>query len=292
MISIVFERAKTLRVLAYIKERNMKYVLASVIAILLCVSGCKKNDNPVDPVLGQGIFELSAGKTWMYAWSMTGTDSLGNILSSATDSVRVSVASTDDTLGSYQHLVRLEAQSIPRPRGIARLWYQFSGDSLVEIAYSNVGASPIAWPKRSAQSTTGTIKEPPAFSLLPKAVIALLRSKGFADSVLFRDDSRVAFEFPLSVGKTWTTFSYPFPQIREVVGTETIQCPGGSFVCAKVKTTDPTIDSTMVFYDYVSINGLIKREVNLTAMAVTIENPDGPGQKMWYSESLLLISNQ
>jgi hypothetical protein len=282
---------KKLCVLTFKKRGIMKCAFLSIAAFLVFISGCKKDDNPADPALVGSISGLTSGKTWMYAWSATDSDTAGQVISTTTDTVSVRVASTDDTLGSYQHLIRLDAQSIPRPRGIARLWYQLAGNSLVEIAYSNVGASPIAWPKRSAQSALETMKEPPVFSLWPKTVIALVRSQGLADSILFRDEARVVYEFPLSVGKTWTSFTVPFLQIREVVGAETVECAGKSYECAKIKTTDPTVDPTMEFFDYISSEGLVKRQVKLSSIVSFSDNPDGPGQTVSVSESLVLISN-
>lgn len=269
----------------------MKLILVGVAAILFCISGCKKSDTPVDPT-GKGFFDLSLGKTWMYAWSIVETDSTWHALATfSTDSFQVRIASTDDTLGDYRQLIRFEAQSIPHFIGATKVWYQFAGDSLVEIAYNNAGATPVVLPKREAGVSVSRGNEPALFSLFPRVVIALLRSKGFSDSTLFRDEARIVYKFPLTNGKTWVSFTNPFLQVREVVRSDTIIiCAGRNFLCAKIKTTIPEIDPTLEWYDYVSTDGLIERRINVTTL-VTDANGVLTGARSWMSETLTLISN-
>ena len=118
-----------------------------------------------------------------------------------------------------------------------------------------------------------------------------MKLKGFEDSVIFRDDIRIVYKFPLVNGKTSTSFIDQFLQVREVVGTETLGRAGQNFSCAKIKTTMPTLDPNIEWYDYVSAEGLIEQQIRIVLETTTVTNPDGPGEKELSTEILTLISN-
>jgi hypothetical protein len=95
------------------------------------------------------------------------------------------------------------------------------------------------------------------------------------DTVRFRDDIRIVYKFPLVNGNKWTSFTYPFLQVREVVGTESIERAGKRFSCTKIKTTIPTLDPNIEWYDYVSMEGLIERQIKFDSLAqATSDSPD------------------
>ncbi len=268
----------------------MNRILAGLGIIFFCFSGCEKSNNSVEPPAAVP-FDLSLGKTWTYARSWVLSDSTGNILHSETDSFQVRIASIYDTLNNYKELIRFEAQSIPHFAGLTKVWYKFAGDSLVEIAYKNAGATPVILPKQRANAASGIKKGPPLFSLFPQSLVALMKLKGFEDSVIFRDDIRIVYKFPLENGDKWTSFRFPILQEREVVGTETIGRAGKNFSCAKIKTTIPTMDPSIEWYDYVSKEGLIERQIRIVLEMTTMTNPDGTGEKELSTEILTLISN-
>ncbi|MGA3287725.1 MAG: hypothetical protein ABSD46_09885 [Bacteroidota bacterium] len=252
----------------------MNRILVGLGVIFFCFSGCKKSNNPVDPP-AVVPFDLSLGKTWTYAWSSVISDSTGKILNSETDSFQVRIASIHDTLKNYTELIRFEAQSIVHYIGTSKVWYQFAGDSLVEIAYNNAGATPVVLPKRIVKTVNDSKNGPAFFSLFPKVVITMMRLKGIQDTTIFRDDIRIVYKFPLVIGNRWTSFTYPFLQVREVVGTELIECAGKNFSCVKIKTTIPSLDPNIEWYDYVSMEGLIVRQIKIDNLVqTTSDSPD------------------
>ena len=268
----------------------MKYLLISLGFIFFCFSGCKKSNNPVDPP--ENIpFDLSLGKTWVYGWSAVLTDSTGNVAGSETDTFQVRITSIHDTLKNFIGLIRFEAQSISHFIGVTKVWYQFAGDSLVEIAYNNAGATPVVLPKQSSKATRRVKNDPPVFSLFPKSVRSLMKLKGFEDSVILRNDIRIVYQFPLSIGKTWTSFTAPFLETREVIGSEMLERAGKNFSCAKIKTMIPELSPDIEWYDDVANDGLIERQITIPFEVTTINNPDGTGEKMLSTEKLTLISN-
>jgi hypothetical protein len=268
----------------------MNRILVGLGVIFFCFSGCKKSNNPVDPP-AVVPFDLSLGKTWKYAWSSVLSDSTGKILNSETDSFQVRIASINDTLKNYAELIRFEAQSMVHYIGTSKVWYQFAGDSLVEIAYSNAGSVPVVLPKLGALTVKDQKNTSLSFSLFPYIIQKLMKSKGLQDSILFREDIRIVYKFPLVNGNKWTSFTYPFLQVREVVGTESIERAGKNFSCTKIKTTIPTLAPDIEWYDYVSMEGLIERQIRVVMEITNITNPDGTGEKELSTEILTLISN-
>jgi hypothetical protein len=251
----------------------MNRILIGLGVIFFCFSGCKKSNNPVDPP-AVVPFDLSLGKTWKYAWSSVLSDSTGKILNSETDSFEVRIASINDSLKNYTELIRFEAQSIPHYRGVSQVWYKFAGDSLVEIAYNGV-YNGMTMPKRNISIMKEGQANPALFLLFPKSLITLMKMKGVFDTVRFRDDIRIVYKFPLVNGNKWTSFTYPFLQVREVVGTESIERAGKRFSCTKIKTTIPTLDPNIEWYDYVSMEGLIERQIKFDSLAqATSDSPD------------------
>jgi hypothetical protein len=267
----------------------MNRILVGWGIIFFCFSCCKKSNNPMEPP-AVVPYDLSLGKTWIYAWSSVLTDSTGKILNSETDSFQVRIVSIHDALKNYTELIRFEAQSISHFVGIETAWYQFAGDSLVEIAYNNTGATPVVLPKQSAKAATGVKSGPPLFSLFPKSVFTLMKLNGFKDSVILRDDIRIVYKFPLSNGKMWTSFTTPFLQTREVIGSEILERTGKKFLCAKIQTRLPLLSSDIEWFDYVSQEGLIERCIRIDGIALTTsDSPDGIGYG--HSNELLELIN-
>jgi hypothetical protein len=267
----------------------MNRILVGLGVIFFCFSGCKKSNNPVDPPAVVS-FDLSLGKTWEYAWSSVLSDSTGKILNSETDSFQVRIASIHDSLKNYTELIRFEAQSILHYRGVSQVWYQFAGDSLVEIAYNQV-YNGMTMPKRSKSIVEEGQANPALFSLFPKSVITLMKMKGVLDTVQFRDDIRIVYRFPLSEGLKWTSFNYPFLQTREVVGAELVACAEKKYYCAKILTKLPDFAPEIEWYDYVAREGLIKRKFVIDSLAITsINSPDGTGT-YGRSEEILELLN-
>ena len=239
---------------------------------------------------GNSPMDLSLGKTWVYGWSWLVADSSGQTLTAETDTFQVRIASIHDTLNNFSGLIRVEAQSIPHFHGVAKVWYQLTGSSLVEIAYDSAGVTPVVLPKWSDKAASGSGIVWPVFSLFPKSIQTLANSRGIQDSIRFRDDIRKVYEFPLSAGKTWISFSFPFLETREIVGSELLERAGHIFSCAKIKTMLPSLDPNIEWYDDVAYEGLIERQIKYTGEVTTIEQPDGTGEILFSTESLTLIS--
>lgn len=264
--------------------------------VLLLVCGflafCSCSHNPTGPEEIR-VLDFEVNSVAQYNWGITLEDSLGQRITAATDTFATKVASSDDVVGEYSGLIRMEASSVPHFIGTTRVWYKQYPDSLVEVAYSSAGATPVVLPKR-IQSTTpfaGTANRSSEYLRIPLAVRWAMRTRGFEDSVIERSDKRIVYRYPLSVGTLWTSFVDPFLQIRQVEGYETVTVGNRTYWCAKILTRLPTLDPTIEWYDYVSLQGLVKRTVHLNGLLVTADDPDGTnGQTVSMTELLILMN--
>jgi len=97
------------------------------------------------------------------------------------------------------------------------------------------------------------------------------------DSTIIRQDPRVVYMYPMSQGDSWTSFTSPFLQTREVIGSETVQISVGSRLCAKIKTDSPIFNPETEWYDYVDADGLILRTVTMNVIMTNPDNPESQG---------------
>lgn len=230
--------------------------------------------------------------TAQYSWSFNQEDSLGQQMVMATDTFVTRVTSTNDIVGTYSGLLRMEAFSIPHNIGTTRVWYKPYPDSLVEVAYSTAGATPVVLPKRSqgTPSLAGAVRSSNISLRTPLAVRYAMRTLGIEDSIIERSDNRIVYRYPLSIGTVWTSFQYPFLQTRQVDGYELVSVGDRTYWCAKILTKLPTLDPDMEWFDYVSSQGLVKRTLHMRGLVAIEDDPDGlNAEEVSFTESLILM---
>ena len=249
-----------------------KYLSLSLIAAVIIVS-CKDEQTISGPSTLRAIPFL-AGSENIYSWSIT-QDSAGSVFFNAKDSISIQITSVTENIGNYTNVALLEGHSLLNSGGSVKVWYLPTLDSLVEIAYSGAGRLPVVMPKGESPS--------PGYSelSLPYSIRKIMSLKCKAmDSLQWRDDPRIVYTFPLTVGKKWTSFRYPFHQTRTVEGYELVNVRAGNFLCAKIKTDiiwNLTPDTALTWYDYVSSEGLISRKIEWKNIAMTNENMEELG---------------
>lgn len=87
---------------------------------------------------------------------------------------------------------------------------------------------------------------------------------------------RRVLEYPLEVGKEWIAFDDGWLQTRKVVDTEPITTKAGTFFCSKIKVIGEIWKDSMVWYDWFSDEGLVKRYIWATGEYTgPWGNPDG-----------------
>jgi len=248
----------------------MKIFLAvGLIFLSIIFFSCKEN-------AANGSSEIQsvpflAGKESIYQFTYT-ADSLGKIIYNGKDSISIKIVSDNISIGNYNNVILLEGKSFFRNNATAKVWYMAARDSLTEVAYTNAGALPVVMPKLQRLSVNYS-----DLSLPYTVKNFLLQKHILGDSLQWREDPRVVYKFPLSVGKEWISFRYPFFQKRTVAGYEFIKVQAGSFNCAKIKTDlyfNDTKDTSIVWFDYVASEGLILRTIQFSGLITSEIGPD------------------
>jgi len=210
--------------------------------------------------------DFRAGTANQYSWSYATYDSLGMIQMADSESFVVKVIGTNEKLDSLSGLIKLEAYSLKTYVGSTFDWYKQNSDSLIGIAYSGAGRVPVIVPKQSGGSAvqiTTNINFSPV--VLPRTIQLMMKMKGVpVDTLLYYNNARVVYKYPLTVGKSWISFRDPFLQNRQVVGWESIVTKAGTFYCAKILVRLPEIDPAFEWYEYVSTRGVIRRTISMT----------------------------
>lgn len=257
----------------------MKHILMLSVALLLsCEKGPTEYGSAAD-------VEFLPGMVYRYAWSSVLRDTLGNVIVETRDTVVLTVASVEETLDTLEHLIRIVVTS---SSGTSEVYYRNTETALTEVAYV-VGGTPLVQP--SIRTIGGESKN--VISSLALAVpMSVQRFMGDrlltrTDSVIVRDDPRIVYQYPLSSGTSWVSFSSPFIETREVIGNEYVTVPAGGKSCIKIRT-DLSWGGNVEWFDYVDAQGLVKRTVQLDVIFTTQESPETGEAAVSFEQAELL----
>lgn len=230
------------------------------------------------------------GTRYTYAWSMELRDSLGNLEFARSDTIVVTVEATNDQVDTLDGLTRVRGYSLVDSIGSILVWYQTDQNSCTEVAYKNAGAIPFVLPKkgRTSREMLASVRVNPFFIpwTIQKALPALFSPP--IDSLIIRDDPRVVFRYPLNIGQSWISFTDPWLQTREVVASEFVTVPHGTFYCAKIRTETQLLGGDLEWFDYVGENGLTMRTIKIKLTITTAESPEGIGTMLAFERAELL----
>ena len=115
------------------------------------------------------------------------------------------------------------------------------------------------------------------------------------DSLIHEIPPLQSLKYPFKLGSQWTYRSpgNPWHIEKKILSYETVKVPAGSFNCYKIQwlydmNQDSVWDDNIIFYDYVSEKGLIKRSILVKDIMITGEiNPEPLGLIDAKDESIL-----
>ena len=214
-----------------------------------------------------------AGTRYTYGWSMVTRDSAGNLLSEYYDTLVVIVEATGAQIDTLDGLTRVRGYSLVDSIGSTLVWYQNDQSACAEVAYRNAGAIPFVLPKKGTTREQWTVEprsNPFFFPLIIQNVLPAPRMTP-VDSLIVRNDPRIVFKYPLIIGGSWVSFTDPWLQTRQVVGSEFVQTPMGSRRCVKISSDSPMFGESIEWFDYVDENGLVLRAIKINFVMMTSE---------------------
>jgi len=243
----------------------MKYTLMLSVALLL---SCEKG--PTEYGSAPQV-EFLPGMVYRYAWSSVLRDTLGNVMVEERDTVVLTVASVEETLDTLEHLIRIVITS---SSGTSEVYYRNTETALIDVAYA-VGGTPLVEPSIRTIGEEWKNVVPSLALIVPMSVQRFAGDglPGGTDSVIVRNDPRVVYQYPLSSGQSWVSFTYPFVETREVIGNEYVDVPAGGRSCIKIRT-DLSWGGSIEWFDYVDAQGLVKRTIRSDVIFTTQESPE------------------
>lgn len=249
----------------------MKYLL--ILLTLTCITGC--DDDNYEPNM-DFFYPLAVGNVWEYDTTYTyDYDSLATY-NGLTDTTFYSNASVEiisnevifDSIQVYNFATTLDqAGNI----STGNQYFNNAGNCLFNYGYTSPG---VHIPKSNTNSTFFKFDDKIFCNV--EEVFEYIK-RGLIQSEYAKDDSInydpvTCLEYPLEMHNYWMYRApgNPLAIDKEIVGLEWIEVPAGRFYCWKIRWIYPESDlnDNIDIYDFVSQDGLVKRELEVRNMAI------------------------
>lgn len=267
----------------------MRSVLTYIVSVSLfggLLLGCSDDDSgQTDSDLT--IIDLPVGSENRYLYTVT-MDSSGVSVETYRDTFAVRVEALDQTIGTYTGLIKIRAFDIGNDSIFSYSWYSQTSAGLTDIAYQFAGRVPVIMPKGSDVHVRHILQRHSPYVALQM----LLDRYGIVSDTTVREDVRTVYQYPLSKGKSWTSFSDPFFSARKVIGKETVTLAAGTFHCTKIATTIPAWAPTLEWVDFVTRKGLMRRTISDSLVKTSQDFPEQSGDKARITMDLQFIERR
>lgn len=271
--------------------------LAALASLVLLVAACDRSDDDairVDLQVGQELRYTTRFVSDGLLYTDGPVDVSGRLVER--------VVSSRQRLGDLRGLTVVELEQVEDDRPDVtyntRTWYRPSDERLEEIAYEFYGDGYAGM----GSLRTAAVGDPALPRLVRLAMARQRAARSGGDSTggtlnagpQVRETPRIVLEYPAETGRTWTHFvldgdlpSRDFS--REVVGTETITTPAGTFRCVVVRSRSPfyPTDDAFVWLDWIADVGLVRRTL-VSRDPVTVA--DGSVVESVTTESVELVA--
>ncbi len=276
--------------------------LPLALCITISLSTCKKEDNPAGPGENESfVYPLQTGKKWEYKRTFTHfnfrPDSLQNIRkndSTITSTVAIRVVGKAMLRDSVQTILLRETLTDSTMMVVDDSYYANLDDGLYFYAYHGPG---YVIPKSAINRKIffkgryfNSIREITSF--ITKAIP---ENHGLADSIIYEIPPLQSLKYPLAKGSQWTYRQpgKPWHIDKKVQSFEKVTVDAGGFVCYKIQWLydmdhNGHWDEDIVFYDYVSQCGLVKRSILFKDQIIYNGGSPQPMGKMDYRDESVL----
>ena len=266
------------------------------ITFLFVIHSCDDSSNPVITINSNFIYPLKVGNQWTYNASTdylnVSPDSLKNSL--INESIDLKVSITKDTLLNSNDVFEIIEENPESSTGYG--YYFNSGNGFFKSGYKGGGSVVLPKINNVKRFHYKNISFNSITDLFKQLNGIVNQSNLLNDSIIYFNQPRKVYSYPLSIGKEWIFTSDPEgPAIitKEVAGIQNVQTKVGVFECYKILWKfdfdfDGIPDNNFVYYEYVSAKGLLKTEIISKNITLTTEdNPDSIGHADIKSERIL-----
>lgn len=250
--------------------------LSIISALILIFVGCEKLVN-IGDIPTNVKYPSELDREWEYntVWKFEFYDSLGHIDSTSIQDLGntiVKVTSEQETLGTYNNLIRFEDYDAATPQNIHRMWYLNADSGFFAIAYHNPGISQLVIPKQKITTLEELKRIIKLIGLSPAAYNRTIYPTQLSDTIQFYLPVRKVINYPLYIGARWIELIQPFYRQRFVNNQQIINVNGKNYYCFKIESD---WDWNIEFTDFIDLNsGLILREIVADSLAII--SPDSP----------------
>jgi hypothetical protein len=282
-----------------------RILLALIVVVVLLVSGCKKDDNPIVADPGPFKYPDSIGNQWDYERTFSTViirpDSTGQshpVDTSVTSPVIMKVIRKDTLRNSIEAYLFQEIITENNRNIVGDTWYVNSDSGLSIYAYHGAG---LLIPKSGSGKRFffngryfSSVREITSYVTqeIPKKFTP-------SDSITYEVPPVLTLKYPLMNNSEWTYRSSgnPWKINKKIVGTKQIEVPAGKFNCFKIVwffdvNNDLQWDENLELTDYVCEKGLIRRTVVYKDITIVDqENPTGYSTFDMKDESVLTHLN-
>ena len=221
-----------------------------VLAFLLLITACDSNDDP-DPVeITQIVFEAGQQRVYTRESILITNDFEGNEIDRAEEQETFVVerSSNPDPVPGIENTIQLDIYPAESPDLVSSVWYTQSESQLVYVATRSF--SPFIVLKTGGHPVLN-----PFFPEMSGQDVA-----SGPDEIFVLDPPRIALQFPLEAGRSWTALMRDdFLITSEVLEQEILSVEGGRFSCQVVRSLNGFVDDPVEYTDYITTDGLVKR---------------------------------
>jgi hypothetical protein len=241
------------------------------ILYIFIISSCG-HDSSLDPGDNDFTYPIRLGNHWEYqrTFNSYSDSSFWQYDTVVTSTVEMKIISKEVFFDSVDvYLFQESLTETNRPTFESVTYYNNTENGLYFYAYRGPGyviPKPIPTGKivfkgiifNSLQEITQTIS------------LALNKRENLADSLYFETPPIQSLKYPIEVNSQWT---YRYPRNpwhieKKIISKEPINVPAGNFECYKIQWLydmdhNGEWDEEIIFYDYLSSKGLIKRSISI-----------------------------
>lgn len=248
-------------------------------ALLLFLLSCQQSTQSTEDV----FYPLKVGNSWDYSRTITRTqtsgepgalDSLDQIAPTVVHvSVDKKVTLSGELVDTYCIKTREDNNSF-----YSENYYLNNSDGLYNVAYSNAGSGPLAFPKNTQKpllkfrgKTYSSIGQLVNDYHIDQSTFYRVTS----DSLIFEDPLVQNLIYPLKVGAQWAyRESTPWPMAKRVEAKSFYSVPAGSFDCFEIKLLydadgNGIWDNDIYILDYIADAGLVQREIHILGLKLS-----------------------
>ncbi|MCD4817791.1 MAG: hypothetical protein K8S23_03765 [Candidatus Cloacimonetes bacterium] len=272
-------------------KNKMFWLLQIIILTIICIVGCDGNDNQPNM---EYIYPLAIGNSWQYE----------KTYKLNFDSLATKYGLSDTTYYSSGLVEIVNYEVIFDTLEVFNLKSTINEEGNISVGYeyyNNIDNALFDYGYTSPKMITPKTEQKYSYIMFRNKRFNNVREvlnwvkKRCSNNEFSREDSInydpvKSLEYPLKKGKQWIFRTEPWGMDKKVLGWEKVDVAAGKFDCWKIQFlyTDEDWNIEIIFYDYISEKGFVKRIVKINGLNCYDENGEFLGYVDTIEETILI----